>query len=219
MLRKVSWFFVAAFLVAITIVGMNGDMKAGYAFHDDMADAAATVVTALLAVTLFVERGMTVINAIIFGGAQRDAEDKIRQADAKGLDELSVVMAYKERMRLFGAFLAGLFVSAAGVRTLEGLFDPVAIKAAENALLHPVDVVLTAALIAGGSNGLAFLLQLAKDRLAPPPPVTLASAKGGGVKAGPAIGAATTTTAVAATAAAARSAADPNYRARLTTTG
>lgn len=205
MLSKTSWLFAAAFLVAIVFVGLRSDrLVEGFAFREDMAAAAAGTVTALLAVTLFVERGMAVVNAVLFGDKQRDAEIQLMSANAAGASELSNVMANKERIRLVGAFLAGLFISAAGVRTLEGLLDTGAANAPTNSMLNPVDVILTAALIAGGGNGLAFLLQLAKDRLAPPPDPQVAAV---------AVAAGDAEDGVVA------AAADPNFRARITTTG
>jgi hypothetical protein len=109
-----------------------------------MAVAAATTVTALLAVTLFVERAMAVFNAIVFGEEHRQAEAKLLGGDfAQGAEEMKAVLGKKERMRLFGSFIAGAFISAAGVRTLSGLLhvtDP-----STNPFFLPVDVVLTAA--------------------------------------------------------------------------
>jgi hypothetical protein len=128
----------------------------------------AATITAILAVTLFVERGLAAINAIIFGEPQRAAEIQLSVGAAAGVRAMSDVLQMKERVRLLGAFIAGLFISAAGVRTLEGLIQTNGSNVAVNSMLFPVDIVLTAALIAGGSNGLAFLGQVAKDRLAPP---------------------------------------------------
>ena len=80
-----------------------------------------------------------------------------------------------------GSFVAGLFISAAGVRTLEGLLQTGAKNVPHNPFLFPVDVILTAALIAGGSNALAFLVQTAKDKLAVSQDVTVTpTAKQGG---------------------------------------
>lgn len=167
MIDRASVALAAALFALVVIVALSAkSFVAGYAFQDDMIKAATATVTALLVTTLVVERGLAALNAILFGEPQRAAELKIAgTADEKkqGLKDLSVVFKYKERLRILGAFMAGLFVSAAGVRTLEGLLDTKAAGAAGNGYLFPVDVVLTAALIAGGSNGLAFLLQLLKD--------------------------------------------------------
>jgi hypothetical protein len=118
-------------------------------------------------VVLVVERAMASVNAIVFGTEQRAADLASEDDQRHGLIQLSKVLGDKERARILGSFIAGLFISAAGVRTLEGLLETTALSAPANSLLYPVDVVLTAALIAGGSNGLAFLLGLTKEKLMP----------------------------------------------------
>ena len=160
-------------LAVIAIVAWQAQaFDKGYDFRDNMAVAAASTITALLAVTLFVERAMAGVNAIVFGDAQRIAERQLIEGTKTALSTLSNVLGVKERVRLFGSFLAGLFVSAAGIRTIEGLVQAGTADPPSNSFLIPVDIILTAALIAGGSNGLAFLLQLAKDTLTDRAPTT-----------------------------------------------
>lgn len=166
--RSANFLLGTALVVSLVIIAVWSErLRPGYAFQENMAAAAATTVTALLAVTLFVERAMAVFNAIVFGEEHRDAEAKLLAGNvSQGAEDMKTVLGKKERMRLFGSFIAGAFISAAGVRTLSGLLD---VKdPSTNPFFMPVDVVLTAALIAGGSNGLAFLLQVIKDMMAPP---------------------------------------------------
>ena len=80
--------------------------------------------------------------------------------------EVARLLTLRERLRLLLGFIVGIFVSAAGIRALEGLLV-ISNERAVDRLLYPVDVLLTAGLIAGGSNGLAFLIQLLKQRIAP----------------------------------------------------
>jgi hypothetical protein len=163
---KTAWVFIALFVVVIVIVALgSSSLVEGYPYQANMALAATNTLIALIAVTLFVERGMTVVNAMLYGEEQRQVEVGLADGN-KSLDDLAKVLGAKERVRLLGGFIAALFVSAAGVRTLEGLVNTKVAPHSHNAYLIPVDVVLTAALIAGGSNGLAYLLQIAKERLA-----------------------------------------------------
>lgn len=163
---KTSRLYGSLFVAAVLVVALaSSKLVAGYSFHSNMAQAVAGTLAGLFAATLFVERGMALVNAVIFGETQRAAEVMIMTSTPGGLEQMADVLGSKERLRLLGSFLAGLFVSAAGVRALEGLLETNANGAPANVLLFPVDVVLTAALIAGGSNGLAFLLQLTKDRM------------------------------------------------------
>lgn len=158
-------------LALVVIAWQSRQLAPGFAYESNMAVAAASTATALLAVALFVERGMAVVNAIAFGDQHRKAEAELVAGDpAEGVKQLSDVLGKKERVRLFGSFIAALFISAAGVRTLEGLLVTTGTGVPDNPLFIPVDVVLTAGLIAGGSNGLAFLIQAIKDLLTPTEP-------------------------------------------------
>lgn len=169
--------FAVIFLIIIAVVALSGSsLVEGFPYKANMPQAAIDTLTALIVVTLFVERGMTVVNAILYGEEQRNIEVGLVDG-SKSLQDLANVLGAKERVRLLGSFIAALFVSAAGVRTLERLMDVKVPGHPSNPFLIPVDVVLTAALIAGGSNGLAYLLQIAKDRLGSgssgPPPATV----------------------------------------------
>lgn len=161
--KGVGWLMgIAAILPGILALSVFpwGDHPP-LAFQDETLKAGLAVATALLVVTLFVERSMAAFNALIFGEKERRAMLTLwaNANDEEAANALVEVMKWKERLRLLLAFGAGLFVATAGVRTLAGLFkltkDP-------TALFHNVDILLTAGLIAGGSNGLAFLIQALK---------------------------------------------------------
>lgn len=162
------WGFAAALAAMLVILaswpGLGG--ASGLAFKENMFQTGATVVTALFVITLFVERSIGVLNALLFGDRQREAEIRFAQSptDPGAAKALGDVLGMKERVRLLLSFAAGLFVSAAGVRTLEGLLV-VAPASPNPQLFHAVDIALTAGLIAGGSNGLAFLIDLLKGRV------------------------------------------------------
>lgn len=176
---KYKWLAAAVALAAILLIFVFKDPFAGLKFKENMAVAGAGVATALLVVTLFVERSASVVNALISGDRQRTAELLLDDGSAalqdQGREEMKDVLADKERLRILLSFAAGLFISAAGIRTLEGLVQaaPAACTkatleagtcfAGQPQLFFAVDVLLTAGLIAGGSNGLATLIQVLKD--------------------------------------------------------
>lgn len=179
MVSRAALLFAALFLAAVIVVATGSNsLVGGFGYRDKMAEAAAETLAALATVALVVERAMSVVNAIIYGDAQRSAEQAFATAQGAAAQDLSRVFSQKERLRLLGSFFAGLFVSAAGVRTLEGLL----VVDRPNPLLFPVDVILTGALIAGGSNLIAYLAQITKDRFAgsqpQPAPVQTAAGKG-----------------------------------------
>jgi hypothetical protein len=172
--RGFSWSFaiLLAAIVAGFLLWADPAKLMSLPFKDNMAAAAATVIGAILVVTLIVERSMATVNAILFGEEERQAELELMQATQAGGDtnpaqnKIKKVMDKKARVRLLLGFAVGLLVSASGVRTLEGLLNS---AGRVNDLLFPVDVVLTAGLIAGGSAALAVLAQVLKDLAAPPP--------------------------------------------------
>jgi hypothetical protein len=165
--RAMGWLFAAAIVAMVAALAMR-NLLPGVKYQDAMLDKAIDTALALLVVTLFVERSMGVLNALLFGEQQREAQ-KLRalattaEEEARATDEEARVLTMKERVRLLVGFGVALFISAAGVRTLQGIMDGVPANATGAQLFYGVDIVLTAGLIAGGSNGLAFLLQLLKE--------------------------------------------------------
>lgn len=183
---KKNWQGVAladgAILLAFIVLAAASPIRPGVAFKTDIWGAATSVVTGLLVTALLVERSLTVVNALLFGDQQRDAELKLMGLQGNvsvtaAAGAIAAVHKAKERLRLLLGFAAGLFVSLAGVRTLQDLMvtttsATVGGQTVTTPLPIPpwfdeVDVLLTAGLIAGGSNGLAYLLQILKDRVAP----------------------------------------------------
>lgn len=174
MQKAAGWLMAAAFVLIVAIVGLNaGHLTQGINYQQNMPQAGASVALGLLVVTLFVERSSAVVNALLFGDAQRNADLKLRNVEdadlAPAQQELASVMTRKERVRLLFSFASGILISVAGVRTLQGLLAIASPPVPPlTPLFEAVDVVLTAGLIAGGSNGLAFLVQLLKDMATDP---------------------------------------------------
>jgi hypothetical protein len=159
-------------------------------FVSDVPNAATKVVASLLVVTLFTERCLAAINAAFFGAKKKPHETKLRELEV-ALDinaltpkevhdqsqtprnALAEFAKAEEAIRIAFGFCFAVLVSTAGVRTLAAL---VMIDGSggmpdgfQKSLAHMLDIALTAGLIAGGSDGLAKLLQLIKDGLKPPP--------------------------------------------------
>jgi len=92
--------------------------------------------------------------------AQVQAKTDARVAMAPALAAVEAVDAKRERARLLLGFAASFAISAAGVRTLTGLV-------AEGQVLTSyatiVDIMLTAGLLAGGSNALAKLIEVLQE--------------------------------------------------------
>lgn len=165
--KSLGWLFgVAAVVLAVVVLVAFSQAGNPALTFREMPKAGIEVATSLFVVTLFIERSMAAFNALIFGEKEREAMLLLLADDARGAGRLAEVLEWKERLRLLLSFAAGLFVATAGVRTLAALFD---LTKTTNAspLLFGVDVILTAGLIAGGSNGLAFLIQALKGVIKP----------------------------------------------------
>ncbi len=83
-----------------------------------------------------------------------------RMAMAPALAAVETVDAKRERARLLMGFAAAFLISAAGVRTLTGL---IADGQTLTSYASMVDIMLTAGLLAGGSNALAKLVELLQE--------------------------------------------------------
>jgi hypothetical protein len=130
----------------------------------NMAQAGATVIGSLLVVALILERALAAFNQLLFGGEQADTRQATVSDPNAQRAALERIDVKRERARLILGLTAGFFISAAGVRTLAGLVaTPLPTF---SAVQTAVDICLTAGLLAGGSNGLAKLVDVLKERAA-----------------------------------------------------
>jgi hypothetical protein len=142
-------------------------------YQPDVMSAGTRVVGALFVVTVFVERSTAVLNSIWYGEARRLAEAhealEMRRwlatmtepgepppaALVAAIDALVRIESQQDRARLIAGFILALFVSAVGARTLEALqILPGSLSPFQLGLYRATDIILTAGLIAGGSNGI-----------------------------------------------------------------
>jgi hypothetical protein len=73
---------------------------------------------------------------------------------------LAAVQAEQTRARLGLAFIIALLVSAVGARALDFLFDTSALPQAQKALFQIIDILLTAGVLTGGTNGISAITEL-----------------------------------------------------------
>ena len=191
------WRFGILIFVIIGIWSVGFWKWSGASFVADVPAAASKLLASLLVITLLIERSIAAINTVIFQPKKRGFEAIAREneallirrafvddSEAKQLNtniasarvELSSIAGEEDKNRAILGFAFALLVSAAGVRTLSSLLQidpatnvPGLSDEFQRYLAHGVDVVLTAGLIAGGSDGLAKLIQIIKDGITPPP--------------------------------------------------
>uniref|UniRef100_UPI002FE20A4D hypothetical protein n=1 Tax=Phenylobacterium sp. TaxID=1871053 RepID=UPI002FE20A4D len=160
----VTALVVAGGVVAVAVLPQDGGLD-----YRDMPAAGVKVATALFVVALFLERSLAVLNGLLFpeGPAlERKVVDPMLSATCQrgAQDELDQVKARKARVRMAAGFVFALAIAAAGTRTLEGLMEPPAKDLIDQlALFRGADIVLTAGLLAGGSDGLARIIDALKE--------------------------------------------------------
>lgn len=128
----------------------------------------------LLLTALFVERASEVVLtswraeqsdrlALMLAVAEREHGDVSTQGTGTRVTELRYqLLAYKARTRLLAMRLGlclGLLAALAGVRALAPLVDMTALLPLQRGFFHGLDIALTAALVAGGSDGVHKLTE------------------------------------------------------------
>lgn len=160
----------------------------GIPYQIDMTGAATQLAGALFVVTLFVERSTAVLNSIWFSESIRQAKaiksvemtqwisaesrhETLPTPLLKSIEALTRIEAQQEKVRSGAGFIIATFVSAAGVRTLQFLqILPAAnsseVQSFQYAVYHAADILITAGLISGGSNGLHNIIDLLSNYVA-----------------------------------------------------
>jgi hypothetical protein len=147
-------------------------------YRPDMFEEAGKAAAALFVVAVFLERAMAVVNDLLFGVEVVEAKNQIRFADvtnsvadaATAEARLEAIDENRQRVRLGGSFLAAVLLAAAGARTLGELLvleanGGLVISGSQLQLFRTMDILLTAGLLAGGSNGLAAIIDLIRKRV------------------------------------------------------
>jgi hypothetical protein len=172
----VAWLAPLLGIAAIVLAILLGNNSwEGLPYKGVIAVEAAKVAGALFVVALFLERSLAVLLHLIFAEDTVDMMSNLRvkaaKADFNSTDkavatsrwEIGVLEEKKDRVRLGVGFVAAVLIASAGVRTFTGLLDFTDVIGNQRVLLDTMDILLTAGLLAGGSNGLAILINVLRD--------------------------------------------------------
>lgn len=133
----------------------------------------AQLIAPLFLVALFIERTMEVFLTVWRGpGSAKCGREistlKAAKAPVKDIegarDKLSGYKSQTQRIAFLSSLTLGIVVSALGIRALEMFIDPTAFKGPDGVtttqvrLFNSMDVVLTGALLGGGSDALHKLI-------------------------------------------------------------
>lgn len=176
-------------LVAIAIAAVvSSEGFTGRAPNPDLT-AFGSLLASLLFASAILERALDVWLSLAMGGKADELDGEIRSlkaraerapaGDADKRDQLQAETDLKalmvtrtehssatRRMALPAALLGGLAISAVGLRALEPLmlpFDATWRSSAQAPWFTGVDIVFTGALLAGGSDGIHWIVALYRD--------------------------------------------------------
>jgi hypothetical protein len=165
--------FAMVVAAALLVYGTTTPFDA-LSFQPSGGDNALAVLGRLVLIALFVERAMEVL-VELWRGAEKNRKkhevDRIQKAlgdasiDSQGRNKLEVDLdmasedlsdwrAVTTRIALWSGFLFGVLISIAGVRAMQALFSAAPEGSTQLMLFQGLDILLTAALISGGSEGI-----------------------------------------------------------------
>lgn len=163
---------VAGIVLAI-VLGCNLNWSA-LKYADNMLAEAVKVAGALFVIAVFLERALAVVNDLLFAEEANDHETLFQvalsevplneQSVAEAQWELRVHEEKRQALRLGIGFVVAVLIASAGVRTFAGLLDIGPLGGAQRTLLNVMDILLTAGLLAGGSNGIAKIMDVVRIR-------------------------------------------------------
>ena len=152
---------IVAIAAVVTLMVFASKLTGALVYYDDMLGAGTKVAGALFVTAVLLERSLAVLNSLLSTEEERAAS--MGFVDAEMVRILAAAKVREANVRLAVGFLVAVFVSAAGIRALEPLVKSVP-AGAHSTFFYTVDVVITAGLLAGGSNALAEIIDIFKAR-------------------------------------------------------
>jgi hypothetical protein len=192
MKSKAGPVIVGLAIAALVAIALNGTSPAPVLFKPVTQQAFLGTMSWLFIVALFVERAVEVIISVLRDSGAAPLESQVDNAQEKVKEQsrvtpgavaylvetqaaqaaLAAYRAVTKEIALCIGFVLGLFVSLAGVRALSSIVNSVP---ADNWLFPIADIILTGAIIAGGSDGVHQMvnvftnfLSLASDKAKAP---------------------------------------------------
>ena len=176
-----NWLFPAALVACSAVAAWQASAFTGLAFKPFRAEEIVGNLTALFLISVFLERALEVFVSSWRDGDRRKLEHEIAHAlaDAKAApapeaerrvlqrrQDLADFKAQTARWSLMCGLVAGAVIALAGARALGPLLAALPPVGSPQALVVTiVDVVITAGLIGGGSDGIHKLVSVITDYL------------------------------------------------------
>ena len=166
--------FVGAVFAAVVALAASFDIAGLVALDYELtSDDYTKILTAMFFIALLVERFIEVTITV-----SRSKEKNVLRADLEMATEIKdaakqkelrrEIIAYRndtEKQAMKAGLLIGVLLGLAGVQVLGSLFDVTYLQGFQKYLFKGMDILLTAALVAGGSNGVKQVTSLFKNFL------------------------------------------------------
>jgi hypothetical protein len=176
-----NWLFPAALVAGSAVAAWQASTFTGLAFKPFNVDEIIGNLTALFLISVFLERALEVFLTSWRDGGRRKLEHEIAHAvaEAKAAPSaeaerlvrqarhaLHLYKAQTARASLICGLVAGAVIALAGARALSPLLGALPPAGSPQLLVVTiVDVVITAGLIGGGSDGIHKLVSVITDYL------------------------------------------------------
>ena len=166
-----AWIIPIAFIVVTGILLSVLQLTDSIILDVDLTwDDYSSLLTNLAFIAILAERFIEVFLGVARAPEKQKIQQKIRIAAATkdkqtAEGELEQYRGATARYAMQISFSLGLLTSLAGVRTLQILFDATELVGTQAFLFTFVDILLTAGLIAGGSNGINKVTDLFGSQL------------------------------------------------------
>jgi hypothetical protein len=169
--KRISFFYIGVFVLAgITLSALQPTPIDTAAFDIDLL---LKVMGPLIAISAFMERALEVLVTALRGGESARLEQEAEsETDVELKEKFTHIRdEYQHRSRRIAfvtAVSAGVIISTLGIRSLEPLLVAGAfadVSAWQVGWFRFIDVVITAALLGGGSDGIHKVVKLLTDYL------------------------------------------------------
>ena len=164
--------FVVGTFVVVVILAASFDIGGIVALDYELtSDDYTKILTSMFFIALLVERFIEVTitvsrsndKDVLKADLAAAKEKKDADEQKKVNDQLIAHRNGTEKKAMTVGFLIGVLLGLAGVQVLGSLFDVTYLEGIQKFLFKGMDILLTAALVAGGSNGVKQVTSLFRD--------------------------------------------------------
>ena len=160
---------IIIFAVAFLVIGFGAilfwlpELQMAIAFKPAVGDRAVGLFSVYVAVSLAIESTIEIYLKVFRDDSSRSVPES--NQDNPDTNENSSPKPDNKRIATIASLIVGIAISFAGVRFLEPFFEISSLEGYQAQLFHALDILLTAGLLSGGSDGIHQVTRLYQDRV------------------------------------------------------